>query len=65
MAVGADFSPGTILEAYRRCIFPWPKPNGFVPWVSPSPRAMFPLDAPKPQMVRAETPSLLSVYQRD
>jgi leucyl/phenylalanyl-tRNA--protein transferase len=44
MAVGPDFSPGTILEAYRRGIFPWPQPNGLVPWVSPSPRAIFPLD---------------------
>jgi leucyl/phenylalanyl-tRNA--protein transferase len=44
VAIGADFSPGTILAAYRRGIFPWPHASGVVPWCSPEPRAIFPLE---------------------
>jgi len=44
VAVGTDFSPGTLLEAYRHGIFPWPHGN-MVAWFSPHPRAIFPLDA--------------------
>ncbi len=48
VAIGADFRPHTILEAYRRGIFPWPHttPTGdaMVLWFSPNPRAIFPLD---------------------
>ncbi len=44
LAVGNDFSPGTILAAYRAGIFPWPHSDGVVPWCSPDPRAYFPLD---------------------
>ena len=46
MAEGPDFSPGTILAAYRRGIFPWPQANDMVPWCSPDPRAIFPLEEP-------------------
>lgn len=52
LAVGADFTPGTLLAAYRTGIFPWPHgqeedPDGdpLVLWFSPDPRAVFPLDA--------------------
>src|SRR5207253_370853 len=45
LAVGADLSPGTLLTAYRKGIFPWPQPSGVVPWVSPDPRGIFPLEA--------------------
>lgn len=54
LAVGADFSPGTLLSAYRRGIFPWPqgdadrKKRPLVLWFSPDPRAIFPLDRPMP-----------------
>ncbi|MBK6692276.1 MAG: leucyl/phenylalanyl-tRNA--protein transferase [Myxococcales bacterium] len=42
-AVGGDFSPSTLLLAYRSGIFPWP--NGrLVGWFSPDPRAIFPLE---------------------
>lgn len=46
LAVGIDFSPGTLLTAYRAGIFPWPHSPRVVPWCSPDPRAIFPLDAP-------------------
>jgi leucyl/phenylalanyl-tRNA--protein transferase len=44
LAVGSDFSPGTLLAAYRQGIFPWPQSRRLVPWCSPDPRAIFPLD---------------------
>jgi leucyl/phenylalanyl-tRNA--protein transferase len=44
LAMGGDFSPGTLLAAYRTGIFPWPHSSGLVPWCSPDPRAVFPLD---------------------
>lgn len=52
LAVGCDFSPGTLLAAYRSGIFPWPhgesKEDGspLVLWFSPDPRAIFPLENP-------------------
>src|SRR5690349_7107156 len=42
LGVGEDFSPGTLLAAYRRGIFPWPH-GDVVAWFSPDPRAIFPL----------------------
>jgi len=45
LAVGRDFSAGTLLEAYRNGIFPWPQSRALVPWCSPDPRAIFPLEA--------------------
>lgn len=53
--MGCDFTPGTVLTAYRSGIFPWPhggesEPSGdgapLVLWFSPEPRTIFPLDAP-------------------
>ena len=44
LAVGADFSPSTLLAAYRAGIFPWPQSRTLVPWCSPDPRAIFPLE---------------------
>ncbi len=44
LAVGVDFSPGTLLAAYRKGIFPWPQSRSLVPWCSPDPRAIFPLE---------------------
>src|SRR6476620_6041561 len=46
LAVGVDFSPGTLLAAYRQGIFPWPQSRTLVPWCSPDPRAIFPLAEP-------------------
>ena len=46
VCVGGDFAPGTLLSAYRRGIFPWPVSGELVPWCSPDPRAVLPLDAP-------------------
>ncbi len=53
LAVGCEFSPGTLLLSYRSGIFPWPHggeetPEGapLVLWFSPDPRAIFPLEEP-------------------
>lgn len=51
LAVGCDFSPGTLLLAYRSGIFPWPhgveedeRGAPLVLWFSPEPRCVFPLE---------------------
>jgi leucyl/phenylalanyl-tRNA--protein transferase len=50
LAMGCDFSPGTILTAYRNGIFPWPHGDAneegepLVLWFSPDPRTIFPLE---------------------
>ncbi len=41
---GADLQPGTLLQAYRQGIFPWPHPGTPLPWFSPDPRGVLPLD---------------------
>ena len=41
---GADLKPSTLVDAYRRGIFPWPHPGVATPWFSPDPRAVLPLD---------------------
>ncbi len=45
VAVGDDLRPSTLLLAYRSGIFPWPHKR-ILPWFSPDPRAVFPLEAP-------------------
>ena len=40
---GADLKPATLVDAYRRGIFPWPHPGVDLPWFSPDPRAVIPL----------------------
>jgi len=40
VGVGADLAPETLVDAYRRGIFPWPHEGGAVPWFSPDPRAV-------------------------
>ena len=44
VAVSRSMSPALVLEAYRNGIFPWPVRQGLVPWASPDPRAIFPLE---------------------
>lgn len=44
VAISRSLSPSLVLTAYRKGIFPWPVSQGVVPWVSPDPRAIFPLD---------------------
>ena len=39
MGFGADLAVETLVDAYRRGIFPWPHPAGPLPWFSPDPRA--------------------------
>jgi leucyl/phenylalanyl-tRNA---protein transferase len=44
IAVSRSLSPALVLEAYKAGVFPWPVRQGLVPWASPDPRAIFPLD---------------------
>lgn len=43
VAVGGDLEPGTILQAYRRGMFPMDLPDGHLGWWSPMERAVMPL----------------------
>jgi len=43
VAVGGDLEPGTILQAYRRGMFPMHLPDGHLGWWSPIDRAVIPL----------------------
>jgi leucyl/phenylalanyl-tRNA---protein transferase len=43
IAVGGDLTSGTILQAYRRGMFPMPLPDGRLAWWSPQERAILPL----------------------
>jgi leucyl/phenylalanyl-tRNA--protein transferase len=54
IAVSRSLSPALVLEAYRAGIFPWPVRQGLVPWASPDPRAIYPLESatPWPRTVR-------------
>lgn len=40
VAWGGDFAPGTLIEAYRHGIFPWPHRQEERLWFSPDPRAI-------------------------
>ncbi len=44
VGIGADLEPATLLDAYRQGIFPWPHPGAPLPWFSPDPRGVIPLD---------------------
>ena len=44
VGIGADLAPATLVDAYRRGIFPWPHPGAPLPWFSPDPRGVIPLD---------------------
>lgn len=43
VAVGGDLAPGTILQAYRRGMFPMDLPDGHLAWWSPVERTVIPL----------------------
>jgi len=43
IAVGGDLEPGTVLDAYRRGLFPM-RADGVLAWWSPEPRGVIPLD---------------------
>ncbi|MGH9190130.1 MAG: leucyl/phenylalanyl-tRNA--protein transferase, partial [Acidimicrobiales bacterium] len=45
LAFGADLAVETLVDAYRRGIFPWPHPDVPLPWFSPDPRGVVPVDA--------------------
>lgn len=44
VGIGADLAPGTLVDAYRRGIFPWPHPGVPLPWFSPDPRGLLAFD---------------------
>ncbi len=44
IGIGADLDAATLVDAYRRGIFPWPHPGVPLPWFSPDPRGVLPLD---------------------
>lgn len=44
VAVGGDLEPGTLLQAYRKGLFPMNLPDGHLGWWSPIERAVIPLD---------------------
>jgi leucyl/phenylalanyl-tRNA---protein transferase len=43
VAVGADLEPGTLLQAYRKGLFPMELPDGHLGWWSPVDRAILPM----------------------
>jgi leucyl/phenylalanyl-tRNA--protein transferase len=43
VAIGGDLEPGTLLDAYRRGLFPM-RVEGTLAWWSPEPRGVIPLD---------------------
>ncbi|MFZ0625307.1 MAG: leucyl/phenylalanyl-tRNA--protein transferase [Acidimicrobiia bacterium] len=43
VAVGADLEPGTLLQAYRKGLFPMELPDGHLGWWSPVERAVLPI----------------------
>ncbi|HEX6945900.1 MAG TPA: leucyl/phenylalanyl-tRNA--protein transferase [Acidimicrobiia bacterium] len=47
IAVGGGLDPGTVLDAYRRGMFPMHLPDGQLGWWSPVDRAILPLDGLK------------------
>lgn len=44
VGVGADLAPSTLVDAYRRGIFPWPHAGLPLPWFSPDPRGVLRLE---------------------
>jgi leucyl/phenylalanyl-tRNA---protein transferase len=44
VGIGADLAATTLVDAYRRGIFPWPHPGMPLPWFSPDPRAVIATD---------------------
>lgn len=44
VGMGADLSVEVLVEAYRNGIFPWPHDDLPLPWFSPDPRGVIPLD---------------------
>lgn len=44
VGIGADLAPGTLVEAYRNGIFPWPHTGVALPWFSPDPRGVLGLE---------------------
>jgi len=45
VCIGGDLAPGTVLQAYRRGLFPMHLEPDLLAWWSPDPRGILPLDA--------------------
>ncbi len=53
VGVGADREPATLVDAYRRGMFPWPHDDVPLPWFSPDPRGvLWPDDLHVPRSLR-------------
>lgn len=48
---GADLEPATLVDAYRRGLFPWPHDGLPLPWFSPDPRGV--IDPSRPRVSRS------------
>ncbi|HBT78397.1 MAG TPA: leucyl/phenylalanyl-tRNA--protein transferase [Planctomycetaceae bacterium] len=46
VALGLPLRREILVDAYSHGIFPWPHGRGAVPWCSPDPRAVLPLESP-------------------
>ena len=44
VGIGADLAPGTLVDAYRNGVFPWPHTGVALPWFSPDPRGILRFD---------------------
>jgi leucyl/phenylalanyl-tRNA--protein transferase len=47
VAIGGDLAPGTVLQAYRKGMFPMHLPDGVLAWWSPWRRGVLPIDGLK------------------
>ena len=68
VAMSRTMSPALVLAAVRLGIFPWPVRQGVVPWSSPDPRAIFPLEKPGPwprTVRRAQKAGFTVTFDRD
>ncbi|MDR3109413.1 MAG: leucyl/phenylalanyl-tRNA--protein transferase [Planctomycetaceae bacterium] len=45
LGAGLELRVDVLVDAYSHGIFPWPSNEGLIPWCSPEPRAIIPLDA--------------------
>ena len=56
VGLGADLEPETLVDAYRRGIFPWPHGRMALPWFSPDPRAVLRIDGKRYAVTLAQDP---------
>jgi leucyl/phenylalanyl-tRNA---protein transferase len=64
VAFGADLAVETLVDAYRRGIFPWPHDGMPLPWFSPDPRGVLVLDGASAGGVASVSKSLRQRLRR-